>query len=126
MGDIASLANRGVTTKILTRETESASSKLVSALNAVYEGIDPENRHWLRVRDLYERDDETGRQTYATHAKVAIADREICYLGSANLTDTSLSDNFELGVLLRGETVGTAIDVFDTVFDFSREVELPL
>lgn len=126
MGDIASLANRGITTKILTRETESASSKLVSALNSVHERIDPENRHRLTVRDLYERDDETGRQAYATHAKVAIADRDLCYLGSANLTDTSLSNNFELGVLLRGESVGIAIDVFDTVFDFSREVKLPL
>lgn len=126
VGDIASLANRGVTTKILTRETESASSKLVSALNGVYEGIDPENRYRLRVRDLYERDDETGRQAYATHAKVVIADRDLCYLGSANLTDTSLSNNFELGVILRGERVETAIQVFDTVFDFARDVELPL
>lgn len=126
VGDIASLANRGVTTKILTRETESASSTLVSALNSVYEGIDPENRHRLKVRDLYERDNETGRQAYATHAKIAIADSDLCYLGSANLTDTSLSNNFELGVLLRGETVGAAVGVFDVVFDFAREVELPL
>jgi cardiolipin synthase/putative cardiolipin synthase len=126
VGDIASLANRGVTTRILTRETESASSKLVSALNSVYEGTDPENRHRLRVRDLYERDDETGRQAYATHAKVVIADRDICYLGSANLTDTSLSNNFELGVLLQGKTVKVAVDVFDAVFDLAREVKLPL
>lgn len=126
VGDIASLANRGVTTKILTRETESANSKLISALNSVYEEVDPENRHWLSVRDLYERDDETGRQVYATHAKVAIADKDVCYLGSANLTDTSLSNNFELGVILRGKPVKTAIRVFDTVFDLARNVELPL
>lgn len=126
VGDIASLANRGVKTKILTRETESANLKLVSALNSVYEGINPENRHRLRVRDLYERDDETGRQAYATHAKVVIADRDLCYLGSANLTDTSLSNNFELGVLIRGEPVKIAVDVFDSVFNFAREVKLPL
>lgn len=125
VGDIASLANRGVTTKILTRETESASANLVSALNSIHERVDPENRHRLRVRDLFERD-ETGRQAYATHAKIAIADTDICYLGSANLTDTSLSNNFELGVLLHGKNVDTAADVFDVVFDFSREVELPL
>ncbi len=126
VGDIASLANRGVETKILTRETESGSSNLVSALNSVYEEVDPPNRHRLKVRDLYERDDETGRQAYATHAKIAISDSEVCYLGSANLTDTSLSNNFELGVLLRGENVDVAIEVFDAIFDFAGEVELPL
>lgn len=126
VGDIASLANRGVTTRILTRETESASSRLVSTLNSVYEGIEPENQHRLRVRDLYKRDAETGRQAYATHAKVAIADSDICYLGSANLTDTSLLNNFELGVLFQGETVEVAVDVFDAAFDFGREVKLPL
>jgi cardiolipin synthase/putative cardiolipin synthase len=126
VGDIASLPNRGITTKILTRETESASPKLVSALNSVYERTDPGNRHRLRVRDLYERNDETGRQAYATHAKLVVADKNLCYLGSANLTDMSLSNNFELGVLLRGETVEAAVDVFDAVFDFAREVNLPL
>lgn len=125
VGDIASLANRGVTTKILTRETESASSNLVSALNSIYEKVDSANRHRLRVRDLYKRD-ESGYQAYATHAKIAIADSDLCYIGSANLTDTSLSNNFELGVLLRGENVDSVVNVFDAVFDFSREVKLPL
>jgi len=55
---------------------------------------------------------------------LAIADREVCFLGSANLTDTSLSNNFELGVLLYDESVDTATHVFGAVFDFSREVEL--
>ena len=126
LGDIASLANRGIETKILTRETESGGSNLVSALNSVYKEVEPRNRHRLKIRDLYEVDDETGRQAYATHAKIAVADDKVCYLGSANLTDTSLSNNFELGVLLRGEKVGVAIEVFDAVFDFAREVKLPL
>lgn len=127
VGDIASMAGRGVETKILTRETESASQKLKTALNAVFEQIEPEDRHRLQVRDLYKEDDQTGHQAHATHAKIAIADQDVCYLGSANLTDTSLSSNFELGVLMRNKkTVGTAIDVFDAVFEFSRPVDLPL
>lgn len=126
VGDVASLANRGVETRILTRETESASSNLKSTLNSIHERIDSHHRHRLKVRDLYERDTETGQQAYATHAKIAIADRDLCYLGSANLTDTSLSNNFELGVLLRGENVDVAVDLFDTVFNFARTVELPL
>lgn len=126
VGDIASLANRGVTTKILTRETRSADEKLRSALNTIHSRVDPSNRHHLMVHDLYERNEKTGRQTYATHAKIAIADRDVCYVGSANLTETSLSLNFELGVLLRGENVDIAIDIFDAVFDFASEVSLPL
>ena len=126
VGDIASLADRGVTTNILTREARDGPKNLASSLNAIYEKINPPHRHRLNVRDLYERDQLTGKQAYATHAKIAIADRDICYLGSANLTDTSLSNNFELGVLLRGENVLSAIDVFDAVFDLARPVELPL
>lgn len=126
VGDIASLSNRGVKTKILTRETESASRNLRSALNTLHEKIEPSNRHSLQVRDCYESDDETGKQAYATHAKIAIADDDLCYIGSANLTGHSLTSNFELGVLLRGESVAIAIDIFDAVFDFSRRVDLPL
>lgn len=126
VGDIVGLLNRGVRAKILTRETESAASDLRSTLNRLHEEIDPSCRDHLYVRDLYKRDDQTGQQAYATHAKIAIADQNLCYLGSANLTDTSLSTNFELGVLLRGDVVSTAINVFDTVFEFSRRVDLPL
>lgn len=124
--DIASIANRGVQTKILTRETESADEKLRSTLNTMYENIEPSKRNLLQVRDLYRQDVQTGTQEYATHAKIAIVDSELCYIGSANLTDTSLSNNFELGLLLRGPNVEIAIDVFDTVFEFSSQVVLPL
>lgn len=126
IGDIAALVNRGVRTKVLTRETESADENLRLTLNRLYEEIDASNHDYLRVRDLYDRNDQTGQQNYATHAKIAIKDRKVCYVGSANLTDTSLSTNFELGVLLRGTSVTTAIETFDTVFEFSRPVELPL
>lgn len=126
VGDIASLSNRGVKTKILTRETDSASRNLRSALNTLHERIELSNRHSLQVRDCYESDDETGKQAYATHAKIAIADDDLCYVGSANLTGHSLESNFELGVLLRGDSVDTAINVFDAVFEFSRHVDLPI
>lgn len=123
---IASLSNRGVETKILTRETEAASRKLRQALNMLHEQIEPTNRNSLQVRDCYESDDDTGKQSYATHAKIAIADEELCYVGSANLTGHSLTSNFELGVLLREDSVGVAIDIFDAVFEFSNRVDLPI
>ena len=126
VGDIASLADRGVTTKILTRETQSDDERLTSTLNTIHDKISYENRKYLKVRDLYQKDSRTGRQSYATHAKIAIADESPCYVGSANLTDMSLSNNFELGVLLWGEIVNDAIEVFDSVFEDARRVTLPL
>lgn len=126
VGDIAALANRGVRTKILTRETESADKKLRSTLNSMYEDLDPSKRDLLEIRDLYRRDTTTGNQEYATHAKIAIADEGVCYLGSANLTNTSLDTNFELGVVMQGDIVGTATETFDTVFEYARSVDLPI
>lgn len=126
IGDIASLANRGVMTKILTRETSSNDPKLNSTLNTIYKKTSPDKRRFLKVRDLYKEKDQTGYQSYATHAKIAIADNSPCYIGSANLTKMNLKNNFEMGVLLWGEVVEDAITVFDAVFDEARDVRLPL
>lgn len=126
VGDIVGMVNRGVRVRILTRETEAPDRNLRLALNQIHEELDSARHGLFRVRDLYEQDKQTGEQTHATHAKIAIKDREVCYIGSANLTDTSLFSNFELGVLLRDDTVTTAVDIFDTVFDFSQPVDLPI
>lgn len=126
VGDIASLANRGVQTKILTRETSSANANLRQSLNSMYESIDSCSKNKLRVRDLYKTNSTTGQQDFATHAKIVVVDREICYLGSANLTETSLSDNFELGVILREEIVESVSSIFDDVFRLATPVKLPI
>ena len=47
------------------------------------------------------------------HAKLSAADRHTALLGSANLTDRALSDNIELGVVLRDpRLVGPLIEHF--------------
>lgn len=125
-GDIASLAARGVETRILTRETESGTPGLAETLNTIYEEIPDDRRNLFTVHDLFKRDEDTGYQTFATHAKVAIADEELCYIGSANLTELSLESNFELGILVRGEVVGDVARIFDRVVAASRRVSLPL
>ncbi|KRV49022.1 phosphatidylserine synthase [Wenjunlia vitaminophila] len=38
------------------------------------------------------------------HAKLAVADREVLYLGSANLTESAARRNLEAGVVVRGGT----------------------
>lgn len=125
VGDLASLPSRGVETRILTRETSSAAGPR-EVLNNIFERIPESRQRLLEVRDLFRRDSETGRQAVATHAKVVIADEELCYIGSANLTRTSLSSNFELGVILQGGFVSDIARVFDQVFESGAPVRLPV
>jgi len=64
----------------------------------------------IEIRDFYSQD-ELGRQLYALHTKMMIADESIAYIGSANLTRHCLRSNFELGIILRGEGVRPLIDL---------------
>lgn len=125
MDDLASLPQRGVDLRVLTRETEAPDDDLVDALNGLHEGLDRESRSHLKVRDLYEETD-WGRHKFATHAKLAIVDRTSCYIGSANLTKTNLSANFEFGIIVEGTPASRTASVFDDVFAASDPVELPL
>ncbi|MCX4536055.1 DISARM system phospholipase D-like protein DrmC [Streptomyces sp. NBC_00841] len=50
--------------------------------------------HWVRDPDA----DSYARQ----HAKLAVADRRVLFLGSANLTESAARRNIEAGVLVRG------------------------
>lgn len=123
--DLASLPQRGVNLRVLTRETEDPDDDLVDALNTLHEGLDREGRSRLEVRDLYEETD-WGRHKLATHAKLAIVDETSCYVGSANLTRTNLSANFEFGIIVEGTPASHTAAVFDDVFAAAAPVELPI
>lgn len=45
----------------------------------------------------------------ALHAKIAVVDRRVALLGSANLTGRALADNLECGVLIRGGPLPEAV-----------------
>ncbi len=53
--------------------------------------------------------DEQGRSGLM-HVKAAVADSQVAFLSSANLTDAALERNMELGVLVRGGNMPGAID----------------
>lgn len=126
VADLASLPQRGVDTRLLTRETADEDGDTRATLNRMWDLIDHECRENFEVRDLYRWDDSKGAQAFATHAKIVIVDDTVCYVGSANLTDTSLSTNFEFGVVVQGDIVEEAISVFDEVFEYSYPVDLPI
>jgi phosphatidylserine/phosphatidylglycerophosphate/cardiolipin synthase-like enzyme len=123
ISDLASLPSRGIDTRILTREYGSNPTTR-EALEAVVAAADPAALSNLAVRDLYARDVDTGDHAYAIHAKAVISDNRRCYIGSANLMQTGLSANFELGVLLEGPMVGQVIEVFDEAFAAAEPVEI--
>lgn len=54
-----------------------------------------------------------GYETF--HAKVLLADAAMAYLGSANMTQASLSVSMELGTLLKGQSVKTLVSVVDAI-----------
>ncbi|HXG60390.1 MAG TPA: phospholipase D-like domain-containing protein [Planctomycetota bacterium] len=74
----------------------------------------------LAVRYLHEK--HARAQMFQLHAKMILADSSRAYLGSANLTDTSLHYNFELGIYLEDrDLVGRLHALFDYVFDFAAK-----
>lgn len=77
----------------------------------------------VEIRDFY-RQDEQGRQLYALHTKMMIADESIAYIGSANLTRHCLRSNFELGVILRGEGVQPLSDLAKSLWHEAKPIDL--
>lgn len=74
----------------------------------------------LAVRYLHEK--RARAQMFQLHAKMVLADSAMAYLGSANLTDTSLHYNFELGIYLEDrDLIARLSALFDYVFDFAAK-----
>ena len=61
-----------------------------------------------------------GYETF--HAKVFLADPKLAYLGSANMTQASLSVSMELGTLLKGHSVKTLVSVVDAILAIAPRV----
>jgi phosphatidylserine/phosphatidylglycerophosphate/cardiolipin synthase-like enzyme len=43
------------------------------------------------------------------HAKCAVADSELLFIGSANLTESAFELNMEIGALIRGREAATVV-----------------
>ena len=69
----------------------------------------------VAVRYLTERRDRA--LLYQMHAKMILADSERAYVGTANLTDTSIHYNLELGLLVEDRRTVCELDrLFDSLF----------
>jgi len=123
--DIASLPERGVTVRLLTREStgEDVDPGQRKSLERLANQVSHSARDHFVARDLYSTD-SSGRQEQAVHAKAVIIDGVRAYIGSANFTHTGLSSNFELGVLLNGPLVEDCVILFDEMFDMADRIPL--
>lgn len=80
-------------------------------------------REWLRERGAkvfnysIPRGDAFGRETF--HAKVILADSDLAYVGSANMTIASLEHSMEMGVVLKGRAAREIAHVVDAVLKCS-------
>jgi cardiolipin synthase/putative cardiolipin synthase len=78
----------------------------------------------IEVRDFAKRDSASGQLVYALHSKIVLSDENACYIGSANVTETSLRFNFELGVVLKDELVLPVVQLVDYLWDASTHVSM--
>jgi len=56
------------------------------------------------------------------HAKVVLSDDRAAYVGSANMTQASLSISMELGAFLRGASVTTLVSVIDAILSIAPKI----
>ncbi|MFJ9173879.1 DISARM system phospholipase D-like protein DrmC [Streptomyces sp. NPDC102360] len=87
---------RGVTTHVVVETLAGAGGLLSGREPADAFRSVPGLRLWHWARD------PTARTRSRQHAKLAVADRRVLFLGSANLTESAARRNIEAGVLVRG------------------------
>lgn len=68
---------------------------------------------------------ETETSELGSHAKVCLADDEVCYIGSANLTAHGLGRHLELGARLYGPDVATIRAALQAIADLGERVYPP-
>ena len=67
-------------------------------------------RRNLPCAEFYEWDQASATASASVHAKCAVADGNVAFVTSANLSDAAMERNMELGVLLRGGQVPGLLD----------------
>jgi HKD family nuclease len=117
-------AKNGVMIRILGREICVGSEhEFIKPIEFIADEFANEDlSHHLEIRDFYQTDMK-GNQIYALHTKMMIADKNVAYIGSANLTKHSLKNNFEIGVILKGDGVRPLVDLTAHVWDNATHVD---
>ena len=101
---------RGVLLRVVLGERESASKSLIERQLRQLGSIVTGQASILQWPIEHRPRDDQGRAGLM-HMKVAVADSQVGFLSSANLTEAAFERNMELGVLIRGGEVPRAIEL---------------
>jgi len=105
LSQIAKCPIRAITTSIESRYQKG---------NAVLERCALHNN--LLVKYMIQKQGKN--QMFQIHAKMILCDNKLAYVGSANLTDTSIHYNFELGLFVTDKpTIESLTKLFDYLFE---------
>jgi len=110
---------RGVSIYLLTREVALRHPSRTAGLRALFE-IAQQNLH---VKDYHTKSRNRAHIT-SLHAKLLQADRNIGFVGSAELRGNALEKNFEMGAIIRGEEALQAAEAFQAVWKAAAAVDL--
>ncbi|MFV2010626.1 MULTISPECIES: DISARM system phospholipase D-like protein DrmC [unclassified Micromonospora] len=102
VAEVSAAADRGVRVDLVSESGAADGGPLRGVTGAdVFAGLGDRVAcwHWPAARR------QPGRSLPALHAKVIAADTEAALVSSANLTDRALSDNLEVGVVVRDAAV---------------------
>ena len=99
---LLAVPKRGATLTLVTRDicqgtgqNRNYTLQLINSLQST------DHQHQLKIYEFNEEQHETA----TFHAKAVIVDRERAYLGSANMTESSLRNSIELGAVISGESI---------------------
>jgi phosphatidylserine/phosphatidylglycerophosphate/cardiolipin synthase-like enzyme len=93
---------RGVRTEVLVETRAAAGSFLSAEPSRAFDGVSPlQMLEWPVSR----RPATSGAVRARMHAKLAVADRRLAFVTSANLTGSGITQNLECGLLVRGGRV---------------------
>ena len=111
---IKSAAERGIKMKIVSRSASDSSKEQAEMLRALISDLGES----CEARQFSGR---IGSKPYHLHAKFMVADSKSAYVGSANITETSLGNNVEVGVIFTGKKAKALLGFFNLVWKNSGE-----
>lgn len=115
---IKAAIERGVKLKIITgRAVDGDNDSKDTPFSYFVSSLGKPTHTSLQIRRFYGREQDL---SYSTHAKFMVFDKKKAYLGSANLTQRSLSANLELGIVTTGPKVAKLVEIFDCIWDVSK------
>lgn len=115
-------ADRGVDVRLVLESVVESKGKLTHDAKEAFDALGDSVSFYVWPAELRA---SAGGGHAAMHAKCAVADRRVAFVTSANLTGAAMTDNMELGLVVRGGDVPKRIaNHFDALVDAGTLIRL--